>query len=210
MIFNPPKNPCLKTAELLTIEYIKNKIKCLAKELKDQDGDNFTYMQARNEIIKSQGFKSEYHLNKYFSDLHTDVEGRLKSPIFRQCVRNKIKKNQRYFAFEASIGLTNDTELLIDRHLEVISVRTLVSTWVRYSGAEHPIEIRKADFANPKHFIMQSKAKKSSLLMITHLDELFGWFLVYGGTALIPEDLVKDDSYLSRWLTPYPNIEGWH
>jgi len=120
----------------------------------------------------------------------------------------KVNNKFGYYIFFAELDL-KDIEY-DDPILATKTVKTLFSTWIDWADKKKKVELRVASKIRTESAIHQQRVLLKEILYIINQPlDLSLWLFSWGGVALIREDLVRNNDYLSRWLSPYKNTPGW-
>lgn len=187
---------------------LEKKVKQKSKQIKKSQ--KIIYTDALDQYCQILGFKNYYYLKKTISLLksfeHSNSEG---NKIRDRCAYlEMINNNFGYYIFAADLNLydiENNDPILVTR-----AIKTLRSSWVDWADKEKQTELRVASKIKAESVVHMHRKLYNETLYVINCDlALSLWLFSWGGTAVIREDLVRDNDYLSRWLSPYKNIPGW-
>jgi len=199
------------TATDQAITSIDQHVTAAAQALKDSLNLKVTHMEARLMVLEELSFVSEYQFTCFKKRIQESAVKAWEITEVKDCLSRTPDQLETYYAFSGELGLIDigGEEKMKDHSIMVKSFRTLRSHWTGFADKEKSIENRVASPANPEIIMDMGRVLKIPTLTIESKMELSIWFMRFGGNALVPKKLVEADSYLSRWLSPYPNVPGW-
>ena len=190
------------------IERLKQKLKRKARKI--QSKYNLKYIDAASLACNSFNMKNLHEFNQHCKKLeqNSEIVGHNSNRI-RCALKEKTANNTNYYAFSAELDISEDCDDIDTLCLAPSRFKTLLSHWEGWANEDKTIELRAADVVRPEYYIELFNDTGDTLYIINCPHDALLWQMVWGGAALIEENLVKNSPYLSRWLTPYKNIPGW-
>ncbi|HBY85877.1 MAG TPA: hypothetical protein DEO86_08390 [Colwellia sp.] len=77
--------------------------------------------------------------------------------------------------------------------------------WIGWHDESNQVELRVATPVDPLQQIEIFREISDKQIYVINKDEdFFLWFHAWGGDALIREELMEKNEFLSSWLKPYP------
>lgn len=192
------------------INNLKLKIKCKARRI--QSSQNLSYTDAFTLACRSKlGLQNRYQFNAFCKELSDRAEFFASQNERIRCASQEMpEEGMNYYIFYGTLDLEGFDGYPVEAVLTPRRIKTLMSSWVGWADDERNIEMRVADWVNPKVAIERYRESlKQTVYVINNKKDLFVWLLAWGGIALVREDLVVSDKFLSAWLTPYKNEDGW-
>jgi hypothetical protein len=168
-----------------------------------------TYLKhtdALDEVCKSSGYKDYYTFKQIINALlkragfFGEQEQRINCAIVAAPV-----PDSKYYLFNAGLELEHDTSSPAESLLTPMNFSNCRTRWAGWLDDSNQIELR---VAIPVDAFQQIEIFREvidkQIYVINNKEDFFLWFHAWGGDALIEEDLVKNDKFLSSWLEPHP------
>lgn len=173
---------------------------------------NLKHTDSLDEVCKSEGYKDYYTFKRIINALlnRADFIGKQGQRINCATVEAPYP-DSKYYLFNAGLALEHDIAKPGESLLTPIHFSNSRTRWTGWLDDSNQIELRVAIPVNPIQQIEISREiNDKQIYVINKSEDLFLWFHCWGGEALIKEDLVKTDDFLSRWLEPQPreSMEG--
>ncbi|WP_322015522.1 hypothetical protein [Paraburkholderia sp. J12] len=175
------------------------KYKREAKKFEERLG--IKHMQALDAAAKKLGMERHHYFLERIKGLKSRARHfAIQEERIRCAMMVQPAKNRHYYWFHAALGLDDDGDLMTR------SVACCKTTWLGFVGEDTTKEIRKGALVNPDRVRDRLKDKPHSLYVIDDIGDLSLWIMVWGGFALVPEDLVAESDFLTDLIAPqeYP------
>lgn len=167
---------------------------------------NLKYIDALDVVCKKEGYKDYYMCKQVINALIERAtffgkqEQRIKSAIVEV-----PDPNSKYYLFTGELVLQHDISNPCESVLTPLHFSNHHTRWTGWLDESNQIEMRVATPVNPFQQIeIFREINDKQIYVINKSEDLFLWLHCWGGEALIKEDLVKSDDFLSSWLEPQP------
>jgi hypothetical protein len=181
------------------------KLRITDKALTLKKRTNLKHTDALEEVCKREGYKDYYTCKQIIKALHERATYFSQQEQRINCATvEEPDLNSKYYLFNGELVLDHDisdpsASVLTPMHFSCYKTR-----WTGWADDSNKIELRIAIPVNPVQQIeIFREISGKQIYVINNLEDFFLWFHCWGGEALIVEELIKNDNFLSRWLTPY-------
>jgi hypothetical protein len=107
--------------------------------------------------------------------------------------------------FNGGLGLEHDLSNPSESILTPTHFSNSRTRWTGWLDESNQIELRVAIPVDPHLQIkIFREVIDKQIYVINNKEDFFLWFHAWGGDALIEENLVKNDNFLSHFLEPHP------
>lgn len=168
-----------------------------------------TYLKhtdALDEVCKSTGYKDYYTFKQIINALlkRAGFFGEQEQRINCATVATP-DLNSKYYLFNAGLALEHDISDPAESLLTPVHFSSGRTRWTGWLDDSNQIELRVAIPVDPFQQIEISREiSDKQIYVINNSEDFFLWLHCWGGEALIKEDIVKNDDFLSSWLEPQP------
>ncbi len=167
---------------------------------------NVKHTDALDAICKREGYKDYYTFNKIISTLleRATFFGKQIQRVNCATVESPDLK-VKYYLFKGELALEYNISRPRESILTPLHFINYHTQWAGWFDESNQIELRVATPVDPHQQleIFRNEIGKQ-IYVINKLEDLFLWLHCWGGDALICEDLIKNDGFLSSWLEPHP------
>jgi hypothetical protein len=192
------------TYALRLIERYKLRISNKASVLKKCT--NLKHTEALDEVCKKEGYKDYYTCKQVIDSLldRATFFGRQLQRI--QCTTVEVPNlNSEYYLFKGELVLDHDLSAPCEAVLRPLHFYNYNTRWVGWLDECSQTELRVATPVDPLQQIEIFREIDDKQIYVINKDEdFFLWFHAWGGDALIREELIKKNEFLSSWLKPHP------
>lgn len=165
---------------------------------------NLKHTDALDEVCKSEGYKDYYTFKQIINALlkRAGFFGKQEQRINCATVEDP-DPDSKYYLFNAELALEHDISDPDESLLTPIHFSNGRTRWTGWLDNSNQIELRVAIPVDPFQQIeIFRDIIDKQIYVINNKKDFFSWFHAWAGDALIKEDLVKSDDFLSSWLEP--------
>jgi hypothetical protein len=167
---------------------------------------NLKHTDALDEVCKSEGYKDYYTFKQIINALleRAGFFGKQEQRI--NCATVEAPDlNSKYYLFNAGLALEHDLSNPSESVLTPMHFSNCRTRWTGWLDDSNQIELRVAIPVDPFQQVeIFREIIDKQIYVINNKEDLFLWFHAWGGDALIHEELIKKDDFLSSWLEPNP------
>lgn len=179
---------------------VSDKVLALKKRTK------LNHIDALNEVCKKEGYKDYYTWKKVTKTLVERASFFEKQKQRINCVSVEPPElNAKYYLFKGELVLDYDNSTPYEASLTPMNFLNQNTRWVGWHDESKQTELRVATPVDPFQKIeFFREIMDKQIYVINKKEDFFLWFHAWGGDALIREDLIEKNEFLSFWLKPYP------
>lgn len=163
------------------------------------------HTNALDEVCKREGYKDYYTFKQIINALLERATILEKQEQRINCATIEVPDlNSKYYLFNGGLALEHDISNPQESILTPIRFSNYRTKWTGWFDDSNQIELRIAIPVDPFLQIeIFREITDEQIYVINNQEDFFLWFHTWGGDALIEEELVKNDYFLSRWLEPH-------
>jgi hypothetical protein len=166
---------------------------------------NLKHTNALDEVCKREGYKDYYTFKKIINTLleRAAILGKQEQRI--NCATIEVPDlNSKYYLFNGGLVLEPELSNPSESILTPMNYSSSRTRWTGWLDESNQIELRVAIPVDPHLQIeIYREILDKQIYVINNKEDFFLWFHTWGGDALIEEDIVINDEFLSSWLEPH-------